>query len=388
MKVIVIGGGPAGLVTLKFLATAHQFYKQITPIDVQLFEAEDDIGGTFKYRVWDKSEVRISNLIFVRVKLLTPVQLVSSKFLTPFSDFRIGKDAPDFLSPEAYVKYLRDYAENFGLFGRIHCSKVVSSVRRRVSGPGHVITVFCRNTGLSEEHEADAVVVCSGLNLTPNIPSDIEGLTAPNDGMSHATPSPDWVTPAWGQGEQLNDNESWMNRALSARSPPFPEHGFRLLHSSMFKNSPGQASEFLSATGEPSTVVVLGAGETAHDAAALAVNHPGVGRVLMCHRDGFFVAPKVVPEPVIFGVFGRPYPGKRPNKAIDTTVASLFDSAYVPPVLQRSNLLWDVYNVWVKGMFATISGTSSGLDQWVGGVSSGRRHIDSCECGRRTFPEP
>ncbi|KAK1828906.1 putative dimethylaniline monooxygenase [Podospora conica] len=97
----------------------------------------------------------------------------------------------------------------------------------------------------------------------------------------------------------------------------------------------------------------------------------------MCHRDGFFVAPKVVPEPVILGVFGRPRPGRRPNKPIDMTVASLFDTAYVPPVLQRSNLLWDAYNAWIKGMFASISGTSSGLDQWVGGVSSGRRHIDS-----------
>jgi dimethylaniline monooxygenase (N-oxide forming) len=60
MKVIVIGGGPAGLVTLKFLATAHDFYQQqLAPIDVQLFEAEDEIGGTFKYRVWDRSEVGI-----------------------------------------------------------------------------------------------------------------------------------------------------------------------------------------------------------------------------------------------------------------------------------------------------------------------------------------
>lgn len=309
--------------------------------------------------------------------MLTSVQLVSSKFLTPFSDFRIGKDAPDFLSPDAYVTYLRDYAEHFGLFDRIHCSKVVSSVRRR-AGQGHIVTVFCRKTGLSEKHDADAVVVCSGLNLTPNIPADIEGLIAANDGMAQAAASPDW---AMGQGGSLDDDESWMNRALSARSPLFPEHSFRLLHSSTFKNSPGQASEFLSATGEHSTVVVLGAGETAHDVAALAVNHPGVGRVVMCHRDGFFVAPKIVPEPVIFSVFGRPYPGKRPNKPLDMTVASLFDTAYVPPVLQRSNLLWDVYNIWVKGMFATISGTSSGMDQWIGGVSSGRRHVDSCKCG-------
>ena len=59
MKVVVVGGGPAGLVTLKFLATAHEYYPDLKAVDVQLFEAEDDIGGTFKYRVWDKSEVRI-----------------------------------------------------------------------------------------------------------------------------------------------------------------------------------------------------------------------------------------------------------------------------------------------------------------------------------------
>ena len=106
----------------------------------------------------------------------------------------------------------------------------------------------------------------------------------------------------------------------------------------------------------------------------------------MCHRDGFFVAPKVVPEPVILGFFGRPYPGMRPNKPIDTTVASLFDTAYVPPALQRSNLIWDLYNLWVKWMFGAISGTSGGFDQWVGAVSSGRRHVDSCKCFRNNFP--
>jgi len=58
MKVIVIGGGPAGLATLKSLVTAHQFYQDLEPIDAQLFEAEDRLGGTFVYRVWDGAEVR------------------------------------------------------------------------------------------------------------------------------------------------------------------------------------------------------------------------------------------------------------------------------------------------------------------------------------------
>jgi dimethylaniline monooxygenase (N-oxide forming) len=57
MKVAVVGGGPAGLATLKFLVTAHKFFP-IPPIEVRLFEAEDDIGGTFVHRVYEDAEVR------------------------------------------------------------------------------------------------------------------------------------------------------------------------------------------------------------------------------------------------------------------------------------------------------------------------------------------
>jgi dimethylaniline monooxygenase (N-oxide forming) len=57
MKVTVIGGGPSGLATLKWLATAHEYLSGLEPIEVRLFEAEDDIGGTFRYRVWQDAEV-------------------------------------------------------------------------------------------------------------------------------------------------------------------------------------------------------------------------------------------------------------------------------------------------------------------------------------------
>lgn len=58
MKVAVIGGGPAGLTTLKFLSTAHNYF-DIQPIEAHLFEAEADIGGTFLYRVYEDAEVRL-----------------------------------------------------------------------------------------------------------------------------------------------------------------------------------------------------------------------------------------------------------------------------------------------------------------------------------------
>lgn len=56
MKVAIIGGGPAGLATLSFLAHAHEHFP-IPPIEVRLFEAEAQVGGTFSYRVYEDAEV-------------------------------------------------------------------------------------------------------------------------------------------------------------------------------------------------------------------------------------------------------------------------------------------------------------------------------------------
>src|SRR5690606_24269685 len=97
LKVAVIGGGASGLATLKFLLHAPE-YCPIPPIDARLFEADNEIGGTFVRRVYEDGE------------------LVSSKYLTAFSDFRLPRDAPDFITPATYVQYLKNYATRFGLW--------------------------------------------------------------------------------------------------------------------------------------------------------------------------------------------------------------------------------------------------------------------------------
>lgn len=64
---LVIGGGPAGLVSLKYLKHHTKWIDGEDPI---LVEQESEIGGTFRWRGYENAE------------------LVSSKQLTCFSDFR------------------------------------------------------------------------------------------------------------------------------------------------------------------------------------------------------------------------------------------------------------------------------------------------------------
>jgi hypothetical protein len=390
--------GPAGWWPSSFLPrlitftpTSRQFTSSSSKLKHVSVEPSSTVSGKRQRHVPPPSPPPHS----VDITLIDRHQLVSSKYLTAFSDFRFPAYAPDFVSPEEYVQYLLDYAKHFKILSHIRYRTIVSRVRRRQGG-GHVVTTLNRDTLASTQHQCDAVVVCSGLHLTPVIPTDIQNLfpSKPTTAI-HSSSNPNWAIPD--QGTPSSDESSWMN-TIFAQNSPLPGaaslHAFRTLHSSTFKNHPGPLNEFLprstprpssssdslssdskAAQEHGSTVVVLGAGETAHDIAASAINHPSVARVILSHRNGFFVAPKVTPEPVILRFWGRPYPGKRRNKPLDTTIASLFDTAYVPAPLQRGGLLWAYYRWWVRCIFWAIGGTGDGFDQWVGGVKG--RGIDS-----------
>lgn len=345
LKIAVIGGGPAGLVTLKYLVEAHKFFPG-AEIEAELFEAHDDIGGVFAHQVYEEAEVRLPFLMsIVNSNCKTNAcihQLVSSKYLTAFSDFRIAEDESDFITPEKYVQYLKNYADKFDLWSRIHCSTQVVSMKAHPVKVGHILE-FCGNKedvpngGCSRgPTHYQAVAICSGLNQTPYLP-EIEGLRI-----------------------KCNDQniESFQDR-----------DNLKVIHSSEFKSR----AQF----GEAKTVLILGVGETAMDIAHLAVTSPNVNRVVLCHRDGFMHAPKIIPVPYRAGGHnGGPDPNN-PNKPLDCAVASLFDTAYVPGFLQRGPLLWANYDAFIKNMAWVISGTRSGFDQWIGGISSKRFHVDS-----------
>jgi dimethylaniline monooxygenase (N-oxide forming) len=282
-------------------------------------------------------------------------QLVSSKYLTAFSDFRLPQSEKDFLTPQRYVEYLKAYATRFGLWNHIHLSTVVTSVAPNpTKASEHILITRGPQHEAHTERRYDAVAICSGLNQTPFQPA-IPGLNIP-------------LTTTSANQEKTRHHPDDAHPADPAGAASI-HPGIKLLHSADFK----ARSQF----GKDKTVLILGAGETAMDLAHLAITSPTVRRVILSHRDGFISSPKVVPDPFrAGGRSGGPDPAN-PNKPLDCATASLFDTAYVPPLIQRGPWLWAVYNAFVKYMAWAISGTTAGFDQWAGGVGAHRLHADS-----------
>ncbi|KAK5994501.1 Monooxygenase ptmN [Cladobotryum mycophilum] len=297
MKVAVIGGGPSGLVTLKYLVTAHQFLGG-EPIEVRLFEPQSEVGGTFVARVYEDAE------------------LVSSKHLTTFSDFRYD-GSEDFISTTNYVQYLQDYCTHFKLWPYISLNTRVLSITRQ--GNGHLVSYADEGSDAQQQAwECDAVAVCSGLHIEPNIPH-IDGL----------------------------------------------DRVETVMHSSQFK----ARSQF----GIDKTVMVVGSGETGADVAYLAITSP-TRQVIFCHRNGLHFAPKRIPGPVVLPVLGRKQDPNDPGVPLDTSRANLFDTTYVHPLLRDHIILWDYYKWYIKAFLWLSAGTTYGLDQWVGEFRGVRDH--------------
>ena len=237
-KIAVIGGGPGGLVTLKYLTEAHTFLP-VEPVHVRLFEADDDVGGTFYQRTYEDGEVGNKQLPLVYPlpsHAHSPItQQVSSKYLTTFSDFRPLASDPDFLPMKRYLEYLDEYCSHFDLWKYIELNTRVTRLRRK--GRGHVVT-FKKQGQEQESWECDSVAICTGLHVEPHIPH-VEGI----------------------------------------------EHVPVVIHSSKFKGK----TDF----GEDKNIVVLGVGETGMDIAHLAVTSPNPQSVTICHRRGFLGGPKI-----------------------------------------------------------------------------------------------
>lgn len=91
-----------------------------------------------------------------------------------------------------------------------------------------------------------------------------------------------------------------------------------------------------------------------------------------------------VPDPVILPILGNKPDATHLNVPVDSSSASLFDTAYVHRRLRDHMLLWEYYDFFIKSTLWLVGGSKYGLGQWIGGISDGRYHASKSKSGNRS----
>lgn len=345
IKVAVIGGGPGGITTLKTLLEGPSNPLYAVPsseVEVVLFEAESELGGTFRYRQYENGT------------------LVSSSFLTCFSDFRHWRPhepqaksnpgewerhSPDHMTMQEYVRYLEEYVDYFGLRerGEIRTHTRVVAVHKVQTSEGFVHRLTSRDTFTGHERTEDFthLAICSGLHVTPSAPH-IPGLPRPS-GTEVKDPQPLLDQ----DGQELPHLRTWIDGDLTPA-----QKDIVTLHSSSYRDDKVLRGK---------KVMILGTGETGMDLAYAAVKAPAQ-EIVLCTRGGFLSFPAVLQD---FRVLGVTFDGALP---IDTLITALFEAVWVHRFVRASRLRWFVSDFVIKIVLWFLTGTQAGCNQWVGSL--------------------
>lgn len=303
-KAVVIGAGASGLVTAKYLLESTDPLYEVTVLEAQPKTSDSSelgVGGTFINKVYDGA------------------RLVSSKYITAFSDFRmVPTEQVEYCYPithtnhptaKEYVKYLEAYAEKFHVskcikFGCKVISLKTNELQDNCNGDGDIdengYIVQYQQTTVNDETEIvteyyDVCAVCSGLHNVPNIPQNIISLESSFKGS--------------------------------------------ILHSSEYKDS----SIF-----DNKRVLILGSGETAMDIALRAVQNPNSTSVALNVRRGFLSIPHNLAE----------------DRPLDVFITNLFEHSYEHPWVHALRLRWILSTIVIRS-FLFLTGSSVGFNQWV-----------------------
>ncbi|XP_067118653.1 flavin-containing monooxygenase 5-like [Centruroides vittatus] len=157
MRVAVIGAGVCGLGAIKGCKEEG--------LDVVCYERSDDIGGLWRYR--DSDEEGLASVTKSTI-------INSSKEMTAVSDFPPPKEYPNYMHNTMMFKHIRLYAEKFDLMPHIKFHhRVERIVRADDYDSTGKWTIASVNSKSKEEREetVDAVMVCTGHHVFPNIPT-------------------------------------------------------------------------------------------------------------------------------------------------------------------------------------------------------------------------
>ena len=172
-KVVIIGAGPAGLVSARHL-------KEIA--DVQVFECKEDVGGLWNYtdlNEFNHPDIR-SDMFYnlygcLHGSLYKDLITNNPKHAMTFKDFCISKDYPNLMTNKQYLLYLRQYAEHFKLYDNIKFKTAVKGVKvDETEDHKFKITTVPANTneGIEETISyCDFVLVWNGNQSVPVMPN-------------------------------------------------------------------------------------------------------------------------------------------------------------------------------------------------------------------------
>ncbi|WP_035713094.1 flavin-containing monooxygenase [Azorhizobium doebereinerae] len=141
-KIAIIGGGPTGIGVGRELADAG--------LDFEIFEAEADFGG-----VW--------NADADCGRTYASLHLISPKFNTQVQDFPMPDDYPAYPSHALMLRYIRSYAQAFGLYGKARFNAPVRRLAREAGG-----WRVTSGDGFSAVYPL--VVIATGLQCKPLYP--------------------------------------------------------------------------------------------------------------------------------------------------------------------------------------------------------------------------
>ena len=319
--VCVIGAGSSGLVAAKHLRDAGY--------TVTIVERTDALGGTFLHKAYDDS------------------RLVSSKYLTSFSDLRPEASDPPHISLPAYVEYLEKYADQESLHGLITYGAHVAAVTKRADGkPGYSVRIEPIATSTAAAAGAKAKVDGESSSAqkrgkkASRSPSHGRGAGGVAGGRAVSSPpAPD-----------LNQPSQPHARLTSARTLDFdavavcsglheapyipPLSGLEsfdgeLLHSADYKDKGIFAGK---------RVLIVGCGETGMDLGYRAVQV--AESCAMAIKRGFLSVPHE-------GWGGVP---------LDTLIANLFEHSYEHWWMHKHHIKWKVTSVAIRIMFFLTTG--------------------------------
>ncbi|XP_035658194.1 senecionine N-oxygenase-like [Branchiostoma floridae] len=110
LRVAVIGAGPAGLCAARYLSAEPDRYVPT------VYEQTAAVGGTFVYTErtgTDEHGLPLRSNMYKNLRTNVPKEAMT------FPDFPHDSSLPSFLPHREVLRYLENYAENFGLHNHI-----------------------------------------------------------------------------------------------------------------------------------------------------------------------------------------------------------------------------------------------------------------------------